>query len=88
MSRTNAKLDRLLSRGRVAEMFGVDPKTVTRWAKAGRLRATRTPGVTGLGHRRYRESDVRALLDACADEPAAPAEVATVETSDPSARVL
>lgn len=39
-------------------MFRVDPKTVTRWAKAGRLSAIRTLG----GHRRYRESEVRELL--------------------------
>ena len=32
--------------------------TVTRWAKAGKLSAIRTLG----GHRRYRESEVRALL--------------------------
>ena len=40
-------------------MFRVDPKTVTRWASAGRLGSIRTPG----GHRRFRESEVRALLD-------------------------
>jgi excisionase family DNA binding protein len=42
----------------VAAMFRVDPKTVTRWAKAGKLSSIRTLG----GHRRYRESEVRALL--------------------------
>jgi excisionase family DNA binding protein len=40
-------------------MFRVDPKTVTRWAKAGKLTSIRTPG----GHRRYRETEVRALLE-------------------------
>jgi excisionase family DNA binding protein len=39
-------------------MFRVDPKTVTRWAKAGRLTSVRTLG----GHRRFREAEVRALL--------------------------
>src|SRR5690606_37890099 len=48
----------LLTRGEVASRFRVDPKTVTRWAKAGKLSAIRTLG----GHRRYRESEVRALL--------------------------
>ena len=48
----------LLSPGDVALMFRVDPKTVTRWAKEGKLTAIRTLG----GHRRYRESEVRALL--------------------------
>ena len=40
-------------------MFRVDPKTVTRWAKAGKLSSIRTLG----GHRRYRESEVRDLLN-------------------------
>jgi excisionase family DNA binding protein len=50
--------DRLLKPGEVAALFRVDPKTVTRWAHAGRIGATRTPG----GHLRFRESEVRALL--------------------------
>ena len=48
----------LLTPAEVAAMFRVDPKTVTRWAKAGKLSSIRTLG----GHRRYRESEVRALL--------------------------
>ena len=48
----------LLTPREVAELFGVDPKTVTRWAKAGKLTSIRTLG----GHRRYRESEVRELL--------------------------
>lgn len=50
--------DRLLTPGEVAVLFRVDPKTVTRWAEAGRLPCLKTPG----GHRRFRESHVRALL--------------------------
>lgn len=50
--------DRLLTRGEVAALFRVDPKTVTRWAAAGRIGSVRTPG----GHRRFREVEVRALL--------------------------
>ena len=42
----------------VATLFRVDPKTVTRWAKKGKLTFIRTPG----GHRRFREAEVRALL--------------------------
>jgi len=42
----------------VAALFRVDPKTVTRWAKAGKLTSIRTLG----GHRRYKESEVKALL--------------------------
>ena len=49
----------LLTPAEVATMFRVDPKTVTRWAAAGRIGSIRTPG----GHRRFRESEVRALLE-------------------------
>jgi excisionase family DNA binding protein len=52
--------ERLLTPAEVAAMFRVDPKTVTRWAKDGRLTAVRTLG----GHRRYLESEVLALLRA------------------------
>ncbi len=49
----------LLTPSEVASLFRVDPKTVTRWAKAGKLSAIRTLG----GHRRYSEAEVRMLLD-------------------------
>jgi excisionase family DNA binding protein len=52
--------ERLLTPAEVAAMFRVDPKTVTRWARDGRLSAVRTLG----GHRRYRESEVLSLLRA------------------------
>jgi excisionase family DNA binding protein len=48
----------LLTPAEVAALFRVDPKTVTRWARAGKLASLRTLG----GHRRYRESEVRGLL--------------------------
>ena len=51
--------DELLTPAEVAALFRVDPKTVTRWAKAGKLTSIRTLG----GHRRYRAAEVRALLD-------------------------
>ena len=57
--------DRLLTPGEVAAMFRVDPKTVTRWASAGRIGSIRTPG----GHRRFRESEVQDLLAALTTEP-------------------
>ena len=44
----------LLTPKEVAARFHANPKTVTRWAKAGKLTAIRTLG----GHRRYRESEV------------------------------
>ncbi|MEU0242151.1 BldC family transcriptional regulator [Nocardiopsis sp. NPDC006198] len=50
--------EKLLTPAEVARLFRVDPKTVTRWAAAGRLSSVRTPG----GHRRFREAEVRALL--------------------------
>lgn len=50
--------DRLLTPKEVAALFRVDAKTVTRWAQARKISSIRTPG----GHRRYRESEVRALL--------------------------
>ena len=50
--------ERLLTPGEVALMFRVDPKTVTRWASAGRIGSIRTPG----GHRRFRASEVNGLL--------------------------
>jgi excisionase family DNA binding protein len=53
-----AEADQLLTPAEVAVLFRVDPKTVSRWARAGKLQAIRTLG----GHRRYRETDVRALL--------------------------
>jgi excisionase family DNA binding protein len=50
--------EKLLTPSEVAALFRVDPRTVTRWAASGRITSIRTPG----GHRRFRESEVRALL--------------------------
>ncbi|MDX6286428.1 MAG: hypothetical protein QOG53_1913 [Frankiales bacterium] len=58
MTRTITPTESLLSPSEVATLFRVDPKTVTRWAQAGKLTCIRTLG----GHRRYREAEVRALL--------------------------
>ncbi len=65
--------ERLLTPGEVARMFRVDPKTVTRWASAGRIGSIRTPG----GHRRFREADVRALLSGGMTEVAVPPQPTT-----------
>lgn len=51
--------ERLLSPGEVADILGVDPKTVARWAVAGSIPFTRTVG----GHRRYKPADVYRLRD-------------------------
>ena len=55
---TNENTERLLTPHQVAQMFRVDPKTVARWASNGWIGSIRTPG----GHRRFRETEVRALL--------------------------
>ena len=54
--------ENLLTPAEVASLFRVDPKTVTRGAKAGKLTSIRTLG----GHRRYKESEVKALLKSLA----------------------
>lgn len=48
----------LLTPAEVARIFRVDPKTVTRWAKAGRLECVMTLG----GHRRYHRDQIERLL--------------------------
>jgi len=53
-----SKPEALLTPGEVAGLFRVDPKTVTRWAKLGKLSSIRTLG----GHRRFPEAEVRQLL--------------------------
>lgn len=50
--------DELLAPGAAAKMFGVDPRTVRDWNVAGKISAVRTLG----GHRRYRGSEIRALI--------------------------
>ena len=50
--------EELLTPSEVASLFRVDPKTVTRWAKAGKLTSIRTWG----GHRRFRAEEVYSLL--------------------------
>jgi excisionase family DNA binding protein len=49
----------LMTPHEVADAFRVDPKTVTRWARLGKIRFIRTPG----GHRRYVAADVRLNLE-------------------------
>ena len=60
--------DHLLTPGEVASLFRVDPKTVTRWASAGRIGSIRTPG----GHHRFRESEVRRMLASLTSEAQLP----------------
>lgn len=49
----------LLTPREVADLFAVDIKTVSRWAKAGKLEYVETLG----GHRRYRKEHIMALLN-------------------------
>jgi excisionase family DNA binding protein len=44
--------------GEVAKLFNVDPKTVARWAAAGRIESFKTLG----GHRRYEVDKVVELM--------------------------
>ena len=59
MSATMREPDRLLTPSEVAALFRVNPKTVTRWARAGKITAVRTLG----GHRRFWESEIQARLN-------------------------
>jgi excisionase family DNA binding protein len=54
----------LLTPSEVAVMFRVNAKTVTRWARAGKISAVRTLG----GHRRYRASEIRRILEETTQE--------------------
>jgi excisionase family DNA binding protein len=65
---SHAPPEPLMTPAEVAAIFKVDAKTVTRWAKAGKLTAIRTVG----GHRRYKEAEVRALLNPAPETPRDP----------------
>ena len=51
--------DTLLTPAEVAALFRVNPKTVTRWARAGKITAISTLG----GHRRFRAAEIRRCLE-------------------------
>jgi excisionase family DNA binding protein len=57
--RTVAGTSDLLTPREAAGLFKVRTTTLARWARSGRLPAALTPG----GHRRYRLTDVRELLE-------------------------
>lgn len=56
---TTTDPDALLTPSEVAAMFRVNPKTVTRWARAGKISAIRTLG----GHRRFRAAEIKRFLE-------------------------
>ena len=51
--------DALLTPAEVAALFRVNPKTVTRWARAGKITAVRTLG----GHRRFHAAEIHRRLE-------------------------
>jgi excisionase family DNA binding protein len=54
------EVDPLMTPVEVAKLFRVDPKTITRWAKKGKLSTVRTLG----GHRRFFRVEVNQLFQA------------------------
>jgi excisionase family DNA binding protein len=57
--------DVYLTPGEVAQLFRVNPKTVARWAKEGKLPFIQTLG----GHRRYPSRAIRTLLESLHQSP-------------------
>lgn len=55
---TRVEGPKLLTPAEVAQLFRVDPKTITRWAKAGKITSIWTVG----GHRRYYLEEIEKLL--------------------------
>jgi excisionase family DNA binding protein len=53
-----------LRTAQVADLLSVSPKTVSRWAKEGKLPFLKTLG----GHRRYPEAEIRDLLEELREE--------------------
>lgn len=70
--------EELLTPGEVAAIFRVNPKTVTRWHRDGKLSAIRTLG----GHRRFYASEVRRLLEEGGGHPAAGSAIAADEPQE------
>jgi len=60
----NVADDALLTPAEVAGLFRVSPKTVTRWARSGKLSAMKTLG----GHRRFRAGEVRTALASAGEQ--------------------
>ena len=54
-----------LRTSQVADLLHVSPKTVSRWAKEGKLPFLKTLG----GHRRYPEAKIRELANDLREEP-------------------
>jgi excisionase family DNA binding protein len=61
----NAEEPSYLRAAEVAEILYVSPKTVSRWAKEGKLPFMKTLG----GHRRYPAAKIRELAEKLREEP-------------------
>jgi excisionase family DNA binding protein len=57
--------ERMLTAAEVGALFGVAPRTITKWARLGKFPALVTLG----GHRRFDPDDVRGYLDAARTGP-------------------
>jgi excisionase family DNA binding protein len=64
-SKTPPDLPRYLRAAEVADLLQVSPKTVSRWAKEGKLPFLKTLG----GHRRYPAAEIRQLANELRVEP-------------------
>jgi excisionase family DNA binding protein len=56
---SDPNISELMTPAEVARLFRVDPKTVTRWAKSGKLHSNRTIG----GHRRFKRDEVLKIFN-------------------------
>jgi excisionase family DNA binding protein len=66
-SNPSAKAPSYLRAAEVADILYVSPKTVSRWAKEGKLPFMKTLG----GHRRYPAAKIRELAEELREEPTA-----------------
>ena len=64
-SKTAPELPRYLRAAEVADILHVSPKTVSRWAKEGKLPFLKSLG----GHRRYPAAEIRQLANELRVEP-------------------
>jgi len=80
MSARTPEAEPLLTPAEVATMFRVDPKTVTRWAKAGKLHRSARWGDTGATGR------PRFVLCSRASRSSVPSRVSAAEHGEEEAR--
>jgi excisionase family DNA binding protein len=66
-SKTVSDVPRYLRAAEVADILQVSPKTVSRWAKEGKLPFLKILG----GHRRYPAAEIRQLADDLQVQPTA-----------------